>query len=355
MFEYQPELTDDPSRNAAVLRKLLAAEHPGRVSVPPGRWPVAGGLVLGDDWSLNGPQGDVPQAALVQTDATEEPFVHVLGSRTAVRDLMLEVPLAYPGPHDGDRWTAVTIGRYLYSSAPAWIEDVTVRRVHVARAGQCSANSIAVMGAVRGLDLADVHIAGGGTGVAVHWGAPGQGVNTLTGPSVHPHLLEIRDLYVRKAYEGFYLSSVHDVSVTGSRMSGVEIGFRLLPGDNTDRFHESGAASPVSSKISVRDCEIGWTGGLYALRVAGWGRSEVDRQVTQLDYRDLTISDVVIHPWPQPDTDAEEGRVAVVIENAGSVAFERLSLADASGVVPVRIDGRDLPLSALAELTDTMS
>lgn len=354
MTTRQAELSGSPKQNAAELRRLLTAEQPGRVLLPPGRYLVAGNIELTAGWSLHGAVGSDgdPRTTLVQASATERPFVHVLGSRTAVCDVVLDVPTAHPGPHDGDRWTALTVGRYFYPSDPEWIEDVQIRGVYVVRAGRCPANSIALMGAVRELDLTEVDVRGGGTGVAVHWGATGTGVAELTGASFHPHLLRIHDLRVSDAYEGFYLSSVHDVTVTRTRMHDVEIGFRLLPGDNTDRFHEHGQDSPVSSRITVRDCEIGWNGSLYALRVAGWGRSEIDRRITKLEYRDLTISDVLVHS--RSDGPGQD-RVAVVVENAGSVAFERLRLAGATGVVPVRLDGRDLPLSALTGAMDTMS
>lgn len=347
--EYHPRLSDDPHENTATLRELLTTGRPGRIWIAAGSHPIADGLVLTDGWRLQGPAGRLPQATLVQATAVEQPFIHVLGSHCGISDLRLEVPAAYPGPHDGDRWTAITVGQYLYPEPPQWLTDIWLQRLHVLRAGRCAANSIAVMGAVRQIDLADIHISGGGTGVAVHWGAPGNSVDDLTGPTYHPHQLAIEDLYVRKAFEGFYLSSVHDVTVNHSRMSGVEIGFRLLPGDNTDRFHEVAEESPVSSRISVTDCEIGWIGGLYALRVAGWGQSEVDKEISQLDYRDLTISDVIVHAWPQPDNEATEGRAAVVIENAGSVAFKRLSLTGSTEVVPVRLDGQEVPLSTLTD------
>lgn len=347
MTTYDPELTDDPRQNAATLQRLVDEAAPGDIRLPAGRHLVAGGLVLTEGWALQGPPGRLPSATLVQVDPTSRPFVHLLGSRTSLCDLRLEVPAAHPGPHDGDSCTAVTVGRYLYPTTPPWLEDVTVRRLHVLRTGRCPANSIAVMGAVRDLALADVHVHGGGTGLAVHWGAPGVSVGELTGETLHPHRLRICDLHVRDAFEGFYLSSVHDVRVERARMADVEIGFRLLPGDNTDRFHETAGASPVSSRITVRDCVIDWTGSQYALRVAGWGRSEVDRTVSQLDYRELTIADVAVHPRPVADEGPEPDRAAIVVENAGNVAFQRLSLADACGVVPVRLDGRELPLSAL--------
>ncbi|MQA02892.1 MAG: hypothetical protein GEV07_09275 [Streptosporangiales bacterium] len=353
--EHQPTLTDDPHENTAILRELLATATPGRIHVAAGRHPLAEGLVLTDGWSLHGPPGGLPRATLAQVEPVEQPFVHILGSRCSISDLRLELPAAYPGPHDGDRWTAVTVGQYLYPATADWLADVSLQRIHVLRAGRCAANSIAVMGAVRRIHLAEVHVSGGGTGVAAHWGAPGESVDDLTGPTYHPHQLTIEDLYVRKAFEGFYLSSVHDVTVERARMSGVEIGFRLLPGDNTDRFHESPGESQVSSRISVSDCEIGWIGGLYALRVAGWGQSEVDSEISQLDYRDLTISDIVVHPWPQPDAEATEGRAAVVVENAGRVAFHRIGLASSTDVVPVRLDGEELPLSSLTDAVDRMS
>lgn len=351
MTTYVPALDGTPEENAAELRRLLA--HPaGRLQLPEGRHVVAGGLVLTEGWTLAGLPGDgpadEPRTTLVQAAPTERPFVHVLGSGVRVEDLTLRVPAARSGMHDGDRWTALTVGSYLYSTDATWLEDVTVRRMHVVRVGRCPANGVAVMGAVRDLDVTGLRVQGGGTGLAVHWGAVGRDVSTLTGPSYHPHRLRLRDLTVSGAYEAFYLSSVHDVSVRGVRANDVEIGFRLLPGDNTDRLLDERGGSPVSRGIEVRDCELGWSGGSYALRVAGWGRSEIDHRVTRLDYRDLTLDDIRIRPQPVRDPNGAGPRVAVVVEDAGPVRFGRIRLGRSPGVLPARVDGEDVPLSALS-------
>ncbi|MBO0826809.1 MAG: hypothetical protein J2P24_03425 [Streptosporangiales bacterium] len=351
MTTYVPALDGTPEENAAELHRLLA-NPAGRLQLPEGRHVVAGGLVLTDGWTLAGIPGDgpagAPRATLVQAAPAEDPFVHVLGSRVGVEDVALQVPAAHPGMHDGDRWTAVTVGRYLYRTDATWLEGVAIRRVHVIRVGRCPANAVAVMGAVRDLHVADVRVQGGGTGLAVHWGAVGRDVSTLTGPSYHPHRLRLRDLTVTGAYEAFYLSSVHDVSVRGVRANDVEIGFRLLPGDNTDRLHDDTGASPVSRGIEIRDCELGWSGRRYALRVAGWGRSEIDHRVTRLDYRDLTVDDIRIRPQPVRDRNGHtDPRVAVVVENAGPVRFGRIRLGHSPGVQPARVDGEYVPLSAL--------
>jgi hypothetical protein len=348
MTIYVPALDGTPEENGAELRRLLAYPA-GRLQLPEGRHVVAGGVVLTAGWTLTGSPGDPARTSLVQAAPAEEPLVHVLGSHVTVEDLALHVPATDAGLHDGDRWTALTVGRYLYPTDAPWLDGVAVRGVHVVRDGRCPANSVAVMGAVRDLDLTGVRIHGGGTGVAVHWGAVGRDVSTLTGPSYHPHHLRLRDLDVSGAYEAFYLSSVHDVTVTDVRADDVEIGFRLLPGDNTDRFHDAAGNSPVSHGIEVRGCELGWSGRLYAFRVAGWGRSEIDHRVTRLDYRDLTVDDIRIRPRPLPGPNGRtEPRVAVVVENAGPVRFGRIRLDGAPGVLPARVDGADVPLATLS-------
>jgi hypothetical protein len=207
-----------------------------------------------------------------------------------ISDLGLRPPPADPGEHGGDLGTAITVGRYLYAGPPEWIADVEIARVHVERPGERAANSIALMGAVRDVTLDGVTVRGGHTGVAVHWGAVGADVATVVGPTYHPHKLTIADLRVRDAVEGFYLSSVHDVRVAGACLRDVEMGFRLLPGDNTDRFAPPG----VGERIEVAGVCVRWTGDKYGVRVAGWGRSEVDGVVSVLRYTDTVIRDCVI-------------------------------------------------------------
>jgi hypothetical protein len=222
------------------------------------------------------------------------PVLHVLGGGVRITDLTVCPPPADPGEHGGDAGTAITVGRYLYPAPPDWIADVRLARIHVERPGHRASNSIALMGAVRDVALDDVTVHGGYTGVAVHWGAVGAGVGDITGPSYHPHHLAIRGLRVDDAVEGFYLSSVHDVLVSGAHLHDVEMGFRLLPGDNTDRFLRDPAAV-IGERIEVRDVCVRWTGERYAVRVAGWGRSEIDGMVTMLRYADTVIRDCVLY------------------------------------------------------------
>ncbi|HEY2793234.1 MAG TPA: hypothetical protein VGJ28_12790, partial [Micromonosporaceae bacterium] len=216
--------------------------------------------------------------------------------------------------------------------------------VRVVRPSQCPANSIAVMGAVRGLTLRDIRIDGGGTGVAVHWGAVATSVAQITGPSFHPHDLTIERLDVRDAFEAFYLSSVHDIDVRDLRCDNVEIGFRLLPGDNADAYHQDPAASQVSRRITIRDGRIGWH-GIYAIRVAGWGRSEVDRSLRRLAYQDVSIRDLELTPMPAT---AARSRAAVVLEQAEGVRFAAVRLHTADGVTDVTVDGQRSALAGVS-------
>lgn len=334
-----PELTGDPAANRELLQRLL--DDAATIRLPAGEYPVASGLTVPAGAALC---GDPAGTTLVQPVATEAPLLHVLGSRVLLADLTLRLPDARPGPHDGDRWTAVTVGRYFYPAAPDWIDGVELRNLTVHRAGRCPANSVAVLGAVRDLTVEGLSVSGGGTGLAVHWGAVGTDVTELTGPSYHPHRLALRDVRVVDAFEGCYLSSVHDVSLRGLRCSGVEIGFRLLPGDNTDRFHAGPGDSPVSSRIEVSDAEVGWC-GRYAVRIAGWGRSEVDGSTGVLGYREVSVAGVRLRAEPPLADDAD--RAAVVLEQAAGVAIHGVRLTGAE-VTEVRRD--DVPL-ALAELT----
>lgn len=332
-----PTLSDDAEANRALLQDLLDTPDAPPVTLPAGRYPVAGGLRLDDARILTGARdGDT---VLIQPDAAATPLLWILGAAVRVADLTLELPVAEPGIHDGDRWTAVTVGRYFYAERPAWQPGVELRRLTVRRAGRCAANSIAVLGAVRDLTIEDTTVSGGGTGVAVHWGAVGTSVSELTGPSYHPHRLRIAGLAVTDAFEGFYLSSVHDTEVRGVRCGGVEIGFRLLPGDNTDRFHPTVGSSPVSSAITVADCAIGWCGP-YAMRLAGWGRSEVDGTTTHLAYRDVTVADCALTTEPELPDAPDRDRAAVVLERAEGITFAGVRVAPGGPAVPpVRRDG----------------
>ncbi|QNE20285.1 hypothetical protein F1D05_23190 [Kribbella qitaiheensis] len=284
--------------------------------LPAGSYPITAGLVLTDNWSLSG-----SGTTLWRPEAEASPLIAVLGSGVTVTDLTLELPDASPGPHDGAEWTAITIGRYFYAEQPEWIEQIVVRRVVIRRAGRCAANNITLIGAVREVLLSDITVHGGGTAFIAHWGAVGAGVSDITGHSLHPHHFQVDGLRVCDAFEAFCLSSVYDVEVRDVRCERVEIGFRLLPGDNTDRYRDPGAEMGINQGLSIHGCDIGWCGDLYAIRVAGWGRSEVDGAVTTRAFVDLDLRDVTIRPLPvvvarQPP---RPGRRPIVVEDAGSV------------------------------------
>jgi hypothetical protein len=319
VFAYRPQLGDDGDKNGAVLRELLCDAEPGHVVLPGGRYPITGGLVLGDSWSLSG-----AGTTLWRKEAEQDPLIQVLGSDVAVSDLSLELPDASPGPHDGAEWTAITIGRYFYTERPDWIERITVERVVIRRAGRCAANTVTLIGAVRDARFTDLEVHGGGTALMAHWGAVGAGVTAISGHSLHPHHFRVDGLRVYDAFEGFCLSSVHDVDVRDVRCEGVEIGFRLLAGDNTDRYHEHGADSGINQRLRIEGCDIGWCGDLYAIRVAGWGRSEVDGAVTTRGYVDLGLREITIRPLPVfvPDRPARSGRRPIVVEDADPIDLD---------------------------------
>jgi len=293
---HRPLLTADPAGNHRVLQGVLDAPTPGKLELPPGEHALADGLRVPNGWTIRGASvvganGSPPASWLTSTGTSTagHPLLHVLGSNVAISDLGLKPPPADTGEHGGYRCTAITIGEYLYPASPEWIEQVDVRRVHISRPDNRHANCIAIMGAVRDISLHDLTIRGGYTGVAVHWGAVGADVSSIVGPTFHPHHLSITDLRVRDAIEGFYLSSVHDVRVHGCCLRDVEMGFRLLPGDNTDRFVP--ASADVGARIEIADACVRWAGPNYGIRVAGWGRSEVDGLVSVLAYTDTVIRD----------------------------------------------------------------
>jgi hypothetical protein len=319
--EYRPRLSGDADENGALLRDVLRQPEPGRVVLPAGSYPITGGLELSGSWCLSGSGTTLRRAA-----AEASPLIHVLGSGVSVTDLTLELPGASPGPHDGAEWTAITVGRYFYTEKPDWIEQITVERVVVRRAGRCAANTITLIGAVRDARFADIEIHGGGTGFMAHWGAVGDAVDKITGHSLHPHHFQVERLGVYDAFEGFCLSSVHDVGVRDVSCERVEIGFRLLPGDNTDRYHELGSDSDINKRLLIRGCDIGWCGDLYAIRVAGWGRSEVDGAVTTRAYPDLGLHEVTVRPLPVEvaGRPPRTGRRPVVLENAGPVDLDEV-------------------------------
>ncbi|MDT4991737.1 MAG: hypothetical protein QOH97_1629 [Actinoplanes sp.] len=296
---HRPALTGDAERDRRVLQEALDTPSPGKLDLPPGEHVIADGLRVPGGWTIRGASvaganGSPPSSWLASAGRSGHPVLHVLGSDVSISDLGLRPPPADPGEHGGDRGTAVTIGEYLYRETPEWIERVDIRRVHVSRPpGDRAANCVAVMGAVREVTLHDLTIRGGYTGVAVHWGAVGADVASIAGPTYHPHHLRITDLRVRDAVEGFYLSSVHDVQVLGSCLRDVEMGFRLLPGDNTDRF-VAAAPGEIGARIEIADACVRWNGPQYAIRAAGWGRSEVDGVVSLLAYHDAVIRDCTL-------------------------------------------------------------
>ena len=282
---HRPRLTGDPVADHRILTEALDTVGPGTLELPPGTHVIADGLTVAAGWTVRGAEtsaagGDRPATVLTSTGTRGRPLLHVLGSDVSITDLGLRPPPADPGEHGGDRGTAVTVGEYLYTAAPSWIGGVRISRVRVERADK-AANSIALMGAVRDVTLHDVTVRGGYTGVAVHWGAVGADVSSISGPTYHPHRLTVTDLRVRDAVEGFYLSSVHDVRVSGACLRDVEMGFRLLPGDNTDRFAPSGGAT-IGARIDISGVCTRWNGDKYGVRVAGWGRSEIDGVVTAI-------------------------------------------------------------------------
>ncbi|WP_239098292.1 hypothetical protein [Micromonospora qiuiae] len=335
-------LTDDAVANRKAFERLLAAQKGGTLRLPAGTFALDRGIVVGSDWTLAGAEpGDGPVTTwLTSSSADGSPVVHVLGSRVTIQDIGFRPPPCSPGEHGGDLGTAITVGRYLYPAAAEWIEGIQIRRVQVERPDTRAANCIAVMGAVRDLTIAEVSIVGGCTGVAVHWGAVGDRVDSIVGPSYHPHHLSMSDLHVTDAFEGFYLSSVHDVAVERVRLSAVEIGFRLLPGDNTDRFHAlrgSGAGaghgadgSAIGERIRVSRAWVSWNGPLYAMRIAGWGRSEIDQSIRVLEYRDVVVSDCTLVPLPlvTPGSgDPRRSRAPIVLEQASGVLLDNIRIA----------------------------
>jgi hypothetical protein len=329
---HRPALTSDADHNRRVLQETLDAVPPAEMEIARGEWTISDGLRVPAGWKVRGaervdPAAEAPASTLVSVGRTGRPVLHVVGSDVAISDLGLKPPPADPGEHGGDRGTAITIGDYLYESMPDWIQRVDVRRVSVARPGERHANCIAIMGAVRGITVHDVMIRGGYTAVAVHWGAVGADVSSIAGPTFHPHQLSLTDLRVRDAIEGFYLSSVHDVRVGGACLRDVEMGFRLLPGDNTNRFVPSaydGAAQAslavdIGARIEIADCCVAWNGPRYGVRVAGWGRSEVDGVVSVLTYRDALVRDCTI-----AGTGTGESWSPIVIEQASGVEFRSI-------------------------------
>jgi hypothetical protein len=354
---HRPALTADAAANRHVLQEALDSTPPGKLELPPGEHVIADGLRVPGGWTIRGASvvganGSPPASWLVSTGTTGHPVLHVLGSDVSIGDLGLKPPPADPGEHGGDRGTAVTIGEYLYSAAPEWIQRVDLRRVHVARPADRAANCIAIMGAVRDISVHDVTVRGGYTGVAVHWGAVGGDVASIVGPTFHPHRLTITDLRVRDAIEGFYLSSVHDVRVIGACLRDVEMGFRLLPGDNTNRFVPSpysadtpaltsagaltdGASTPslscaadIGARIEIAEACVRWTGPRYGVRVAGWGRSEVDGVVSVLAYADTVIRDC--HVVGAGSADAWS---PVLIEQASGVELRGIQVETDSSVI----------------------
>jgi hypothetical protein len=314
-------LGDDPVANHRMLQDLLDTRPPGTLELPPGKHPIAEGLRVPAGWTVRGASAE--DTWLISESRTGHPVLHVLGSGVSISDLGLRPAPSDPGEHGGDRGTGLTIGEYLYAGDPEWVTGVDVRRVHVDHGPLRTANAIGVMGAVRGTTLHDVLVTGGYTGVAVHWGAAGADVASITGPTFHPSRLTVSDLRVRDAVEGFYLSSVHDVRVTGACLRDVEMGFRLLPGDNTNRFVSS--SEDVGARIDVHDVCVRWTGPRYGVRIAGWGRSEVDGAVTVLAYRDSTVRDCRI-----AGTGSGDNWSPVLFEQASGVELRDVVVATAT-------------------------
>lgn len=323
---HRPILGIDPAANHRTLQELLDSHPGGKIELPPGQHPLSDGLRVPSGWTIRGVSLD--GTWLVAQEPTGHPVLHVLGSGVSISDLGLRPAPSSPGEHGGDRGTGLTIGEYLYQGTPLWITDVDVSRVQVDHGELRTANGIGVMGAVQGVTLHDLTLRGGYTGLAVHWGAVGADVASITGPTYHPNRLTVTGLRVSGAVEGFYLSSVHDVRVSGACLHDVEMGFRLLPGDNTDRF----VGTPeIGARIEIADVCVRWHGPLYAVRVAGWGRSEIDGVVSVLTYRDTVIRDCRL-------TGAgHSGKWSpVLVEQAAGVELRGIEIAtDATGGCPL--------------------
>jgi hypothetical protein len=352
-----PALNGDGVGNRAILADLLAGGEPGELCLPSGRFPLAGGLVVGRGWTIRGAFADAGRALHRAPDAEPatgirtwlyadrpgdgEPLIHVLGSGVAVQRLGLEPAPSDPGPHGGDRGTAVTVGRFLYPEPPEWISQVRLADLEIRANGRRTANAVAVMGAVRDIAVCGLTVHGGCTGLAVHWGGvasavrSGQraGVAQLSGPTCHPHELTVTGLRVREAFEGFYLSAVHDVRVQDADLREVDIGFRLLAGDNTDRFHPPGGG--VGRRIGISRVSVAWRGRLYGMRVAGWARSAVDGVVTALAYEDVEVSDCRFVAL-EDDAAPLRSRAPIVLERAYGVVLRDVSVATDHGPPTVR-------------------
>jgi hypothetical protein len=313
---WRPVLTTDPIQNHKIIQELLFGT-PGKLELPPGVHPLADGLRVPGGWTINGSSSS--GTWLVMIERTGHPVLHVLGSDVSISDLGLRPAPSDPGEHGGDRGTGLTVGEYLYTEEPTWITGVDIRRIHVDHGDLRTANAVGIMGAVRDITLHDITVTGGYTGLAVHWGAVGSDVSTLVGPTYHPNHLDVSGLTVSGAIEGFYLSSVHDVRVSGATLTDVEMGFRLLPGDNTDRF----VTTPdIGARIDISDVDVTWSGPLYAVRVAGWGRSEIDGEVTVLTYREATIRDCHLSGRGTGNSWSP-----IVVEQASGVSLENISVA----------------------------
>jgi hypothetical protein len=116
---------------------------------------------------------------------------------------------------------------------------------------------------------------------------------------------------------------VHDVRVEDVRAVGVEVGFRLLPGDNTDRFHPDGPGV-VGHRILVRGVTVAWQGRLYGTRIAGWGRSPIDDQVTTLRYVDVEVRDCHLVALDDPAAPLRP-RTPIVLEHAHGAVLRDVS------------------------------
>ncbi|HYN97518.1 MAG TPA: hypothetical protein VES42_27085 [Pilimelia sp.] len=327
---HAPALTGDPTADAALRRRLLAGA-PAELRLPAGRYALAHGLTVGAGWTVSGADGPAGTwlSAAPAGAGTGAPLLHVTGSDVRIERLGLAPAPSAPGLHGGDRGTALTVGRFLYAGRPDWVSGVSLARLRVRAPGR-EANAVAVMGAVRDVDIDDLSVTGGCTGLAVHWGCAGRDVSALAGPTYHPHRLRVAGLRVRDAFEGFYLSAVHDVQVAGACLTDVDIGFRLLAGDNTDRFHP-GDAGVVGSRIDIAGVCVAWRGRLYGARVAGWGRSAVDGRVTTLAYRDVSLRDCSFTALDSADEPATpvRTRAPVVLEQAYGVRLRGITMAAA--------------------------
>jgi hypothetical protein len=314
----------------------------GEVLLPPGETHVHGEVQVTRPLRIAG--AGAGRTVLVFHIGARQCAFRILSSNVVLEDVEIRVDMRdQPGPHDGEYGTAVTIGRYLYGEKDQIreIQNVTVRRVAIRRvAGSWPANSIFGGGAVSKVLLEHITIEGGLLGVGFHWGAAGKDVGKITGKTYHPHGLVLRDVEVVDSVEGFWFSSCYDVDVQGVVVRRCSFVFRLLPGDNGARFADAAEKPKISSNIAIRNVyAYDVISTLFAVRITGWGRSEIDKKESLVAYRDTSIENVIIHT------------TGVAAPRFGLIYLDRCAGIDISGVIVSReVDGAAFLLDQAREI-----